>query len=558
LKIKLSFEKKDFIVGLGIFIIILLPFVYQIYWRHHTPQGYYYTGFLISDQNTYSAIFRSVFERGNGIFYSYPYAPPGSDNPAIMFQIPFTLLAWFWKLTTSTRAAWEILRIVFGIGFLFLLYKFFVRVFQNFYPKEMAERNGQIISRGLFLTLLFGAGLAWFIAAFRFGVGRFAGTLPFESSYLDTFIDVESDYSGWIFNIFRNVFNPLEGIYHLCFFLAVLGAIRGNSRLAFAGQLLACGSGVFVGLEISAIMLLFFIIEYLYSKDKKHLKQFVLSFSILGVFIFYYKIFMRFFPVSRSLVEQHLINLHGAIPLRCYFPAYGFLLFSTPLVFLNRDFRRVFFQKREGRLLFIWLFVVICLIQNDKILTLQRSVQPAHFARGYLFTALFLISALGAFPFFYRISQRRFLKLILIMSALFILMLPDNLLYLRRLFTFEPHPHFLLLPTQSMEVFNYLNGLNTRENIFCSDIRLGDQIPAFTPHSSVWAMEYATPFAEDKKQMIAGFYNNIGADDFIKKYKISMLIILNTKAAPLAEKIKRPEWKEVFGNDIWKVYQIPR
>lgn len=556
LKLKFSSQKDTFFIGLGILIITILPFIYQIFWKANTPQGYYYAGFLISDQNTYTAIARSVLDRGNGICYSYPYAPPGADNPAIMFQLPFTLLAWFWKLTASTWAAWEILRIAFGIGFLCLLYKFFVEVFRKFYPKEMDDSRGRIISRKFFLTLIFGAGLAWFIAAFRFGVGSVAKTLPPGVGYLETFIDVESDYSGWIFNIFRNTFNPLEGLYHFCFFLAIIGVVMEKGRLTLAGQFLACCSGVFVGLEISAILLAFFAVDYIYTRDKNYLKQFILSLAIFCVFIFYYKIFMRFFPVSRSLVDQHLVNLHGAIPLRCYFPAYGILLISTLLVFMNRGFRKTFFQKREGRLLFVWLTVVICLIQNDKILGLQRSVQPAHFTRGYLFTALFLISALGVFPFLYRKSQTNFLKVKLILLALFIVMIPDNLLHLRRLFTYEPHSHFLIIPKQSKEVFDYLNTLKTRENIFCSDIRLGDQIPAFTPHSSIWAMEYATPYAEDKKLMIADFYNNIGVEEFINKYSITMLIILNTKTMPLAEKIKRPEWDIPFENNIWRVYKI--
>ena len=556
-RINLVERKGKVAVGAAIFLVILIPTLYQIYWKQNTPVDFYYPGFLISDQNTYTAIFRSVFDRGNGITYSYPYSAPGADNPPVFFQLPFTLLAWLWKVTGNLLATWEIFRYAFGLGFLWMLYVLVSGLFESFYPDDMKERAAHSLLNTLFIILIFGAGLAWFIAAFRYGVTRLAGTPPPHAGFLESFIDVESNYAGWILNIFRNTFNPLEGIYHFFFFMAVVGVISEKRTLIIAGQVLTCLSGVFAGIEISAILICFFALEYLYTRQGRRLSQLVTSVLVFALFILYYKIFMEWFPISRNLVHQHLINIHGIIPLRCYFPAYGILLFSAPISLLDKKFRNMFFYRREGRLLFAWLIVVVCLSQNDKILAMQKSIQPAHFLRGYLYTVLFLISSLRFFPNLIRIARHNSLKVKIILAGLFLLMIPDNFLNLKMLWIYEPHPYFLIIPRDSKAVLDFLNTLPSQENILCSDIRLGDQIPAFTHHSSVIAMYYATPFDDDKKRMSENFYENVDVEEFLQKYRITSFIIPNGTKIPLDEKIERAEWKVLYENDTWKVYQIP-
>ncbi|HQH12737.1 MAG TPA: hypothetical protein PLS31_09955, partial [Candidatus Sumerlaeota bacterium] len=92
-----------------------------------------------SDQITYTALSRSVFERGNGVAYSYPYAAPSDENAAVNFQIPFTLLAWLWKITGSIVISWEIIRLLFGAAFLFILYLTIWELFQSYFPDEQKE-----------------------------------------------------------------------------------------------------------------------------------------------------------------------------------------------------------------------------------------------------------------------------------------------------------------------------------------------------------------------------------------------------------------------------------
>jgi hypothetical protein len=83
--------------AVGVLIALSISAI-NISWYSRAATGWVHTGFLQSDQNTYTAIVREIFERGNGFAYASPYEIRDT-TPPIYFQLPFFLLGWFWRLT---------------------------------------------------------------------------------------------------------------------------------------------------------------------------------------------------------------------------------------------------------------------------------------------------------------------------------------------------------------------------------------------------------------------------------------------------------------------------
>ena len=540
-----------FFSGIIIIIIILIPILIEVYWEKNTPEDFFFTGFLQSDQITYTALFRSVFERGNGFSYSYPYANPGAENPPVIFQIPFTLLAWLWKLSGgSLIIPWEIVRIIFGVGFFILLFIFASEVLRLFYPKKEKCLEFQWYIFLFFLILATGGGVAWFISLIKYNIYRFTET---ESllNYMEVFTNVEESYHWWFLNIFRNIFYPLEMEYHFFFFLAIVGVIKKMPVFVLLGQIMACMSGVFVGIEISTILIVYFLLESLIQRKKEIVIHLLGSILIFLIFIYYYKIFLSRFPVAKSLVEQHKTNIHLLIPIREYISAYGILLILVPLIFLLKKTRNTIFNKDSGRLLIIWLIVVISLMLNDKWLG-KRSIQPPHFTRGYLYTVLLTISAVGIFPYWEKLLNRQKKSAFVILLFAFLIFIPDNVLFVIEQLSEQPHLFVLSIPKETKEALDFLNSIPEREVAFSPERRFGDQIPAFSPHNSTYAQIYATAFDDEKTFTDKDFTN------FVKEYSISLVVLPKIYIKYFyARGFISDKWKLIFENSMWSIYRPP-
>lgn len=543
------FENNRALSIIIILLILAIPIVMNLHWRQNAPEGFWFTGFLQSDQITYTALFRSVFERGNGFAYAYPYAAPSADNPAVNFQMPFTLLAWLWRITGSIVLSWEIVRLLFGAAFLFVVFLTMREMLKTFYPDEEQDAPFSIYVLGVFIILACGGGVAWLAALARsFGAQGV--------SFLERFQEAEGSYHWWFLNLFRNIFYPLELMYHAFFFLAIWGVLKKNYRLALAGQVLACLSGVFVGIEISGILIAFYIWEAVRQKNKESLMRLVWTLIVFALFAGYYGVFLPRFPIAKNLVEQHRVNIHDIIPMKEYLTAYGLMLFAALLAFLRRDFRRNLMGREAGRLIIVWLVVVAALVLNDKWLPAGRSLQPPHFTRGYLFAILTLIAACGFYPSWKSFAAKGKARLAGASLLLILLFIPDNILFVALRFRETPHPMVLTIPNESMQLFDFLNTLKEQRVVFSPERKLGDQIPAFTPHASILGQLYATPFNEEKSAMMERFFRGADVDLFIKKYEIDLIVIGRRSAEYFDTMIRRPEWKPVYSNKLWAVYAI--
>ncbi|MFH1563985.1 MAG: hypothetical protein ABIF11_11320 [Nitrospirota bacterium] len=530
------------VVFLSILLILLVPMFLLYYWGRNIPDGFYFSNLLQSDQLTYTSLFRSVWERGNGFFYSYPYSVPGQDNPMVNFQIPFVILAWLWKaFSENIVLTWEVFRFLFGALFFSFVFLSTFEIARSFFKDELKELEHQSYFLVVFLLLIYGGGIAWVFTFFKF---LFFNS-GLELTFLETFREVEKHYHWWFLNLYRNFMYPLELFYHFLFFFAIYNLIKRRITLVLIAQLLACGSGVFIGIELSAIIIVFFIVEVFFLKNRNNLIYLLTSILIFMVFIFYYTYFLNLFPVTKSIYQQHRIE-YDKIPLCEYFYGYGFLTILIPLLFLSRKFRKFFISKFEGRVLLIWMLVVGALIQNDKWM-LGKGIQPAHFTRGYFYSVLLLISSIGLFPIWVKVRKKNIKKSVLILILSLVIFLPDNIMFTLLRFKETPHPY-------PKPLFEFLNRIKEPKVIFPLDRNLGSQIPAFTHHHSMIGTEYTTPFNDEKVEMIRMYFNKQGAERVVKKYFIDIIIVNSEFLNKFEKNVKLPDWKMIYQNATWSVF----
>jgi hypothetical protein len=262
-------------------------------------------------------------------------------------------------------------------------------------------------------------------------------------------------------------------------------------------------------------------------------------------------------PVAKSLVDQHKLTLYETIPLHKCFPSYGILLLTTPLVFLNKNFREKIFKTHEGRFLFVWLIVVGGLIFHDKILPPKLTFQAPHFSRGYFFSILVLLSSLGLYQEIKK-SLTKFKRMKIMFPILAILFfIPDNVLFIVDRLSENPHSFFLTISTESKQTLDFLNTVKPQKVVCSLDRNLGAIIPAFTNHYSIFGLLYATPFNEEKEILLFNkLLQNKDVDFVIDKYKINIIIISQRYFSVFDRKIARPEWKILYKNYFWKVYEV--
>ncbi len=545
-------KKIHFFSILIILIILIIPSFMLIFWNSKLSDEAYYTGFLQSDQLVYTGLFRSVVERGNGIFYSYPYSPPGDDNPAVYFQLPFTLLASIWTLTNNLVISWEIYRYIFGFIFLYFVLIFLNDIFKIFFKETEFKPHSQYYLLTIFIILISGGGLAWIVSLLKVSFSADASS----AGLIETFKKVEGNYHWWFLNLFRNIFYPLETGYHAFFFLSLIGITRKRYFLIASGHILACINGVFVGAELSMILIAYFFIEFIIRRTKYNFLNLLSAVIIFAAFFSYYQYYLGSFPIGKDLVSRLKVTIYDIIPVIENIYGYGILLLTTPFVFFNKDFRNRIFKTEHGRLLFIWLIVVFALIQNDKFLPTGKNIQPPHFTRGYFFSILVIISALGLFPFWTKLYTRKVKTSFFTLVLAVLFFIPDNILFVSERFTDIPHPNVLTISKETKSALDFLNNLNKQKVTFSPDRNFADLVISHTPHCTIFGQLYPTPFNDEKTAMIEKFFRNENVEEFVNKYHIDLIILPKTYMAPFERIVKRNSWVNIYHNSQWVIYDL--
>ncbi|MCD6386406.1 hypothetical protein J7M23_11595, partial [Candidatus Sumerlaeota bacterium] len=483
-------------------------------WFSRVPEGWVYLGTLQTDVQTYTAIFRELFENGNGFFYGSPNEIREFIAPPIFIQLPFIILGWLWHLSGfSIPAVWELFRI--GFTFLFCIsLALLLRVF-------IKQRLWFLVA---FVMSVFGSGSLVFLIALLKG-GNVPPTPDGLTSFLAQYYYSEQATHWWGLHLFRTLYYPVEIMTHSFFFLTLYFLLRRRLSLFTLFFFLTWFTGVFTAIELSAILVVFLLVELLLLKDKKSTSFLLTSSLIILVFLSYYKLFIPAYPVGKSLDIQHRQFPFPPLTFYDYITHYAWLLlFLLPSFFKGR-FWHTLIHSPTGRLLLIWIGVVFLLTQNDKFLP-GHGIQPPHFLRGYLFLGLSILVVLW-FSYFAENLPKNHKIFRLIVGIFLVIAMVDSFVFTLCMYNRIPHPEVSTIRLQTREILDYLNTLKTTRHILVlsPNRHLDVIIPAQTPHRSYLADVMATPFWDEKFNDLQQFLMSGDVQPLLNKYHIDTLIV---------------------------------
>lgn len=455
-----------------------------------------FLGFCQHEQVVYMALARAFAERGFLIFYPSPYAV--EEFPRVLTHLLFVITGALLKLGIPFLWQWYAIRLIFGFAMFYLGYMILKEFFEGKFLKYS------------FLTLCFGGGLAYVFAI----IGSFFTNLSFNQA----FVFVEYPYDWWFTNLFRVTYYPLEVFSHVLMFASILFFLRKNYKLSSLFYFLTWWSHPFTGATLLCIYALYFIAE----RDKNYKSFLIISL----IFIFYYRIFLYMFPLSRNIAEnwKFLYNARH-LGLERYPSAWGIFIIAP--IILGRRIKNLLCerssQERKNRFIIYWIIAELILINNDLIPFFQ-GYQPMHFTRGNLFFPLVVLTFL-----LLRMERKKPLLLMLI----FLLSLPDNLIFLHNfveiggevspaLKSYQYDP--LRITAEEYDILKKLEEVEETQVILSYNGIISLMIPAYTKHKTVLGQYNYVPYFGEKVKD-AGEYLRTFDRSVLDKYNISMVIL---------------------------------
>lgn len=460
-------------------------------------------GFLQYDQPSYYACAREVFENGNFFFAGSPWSSePGS--PRIYTNLTFSFFGLLWKLGIPIRILDAGIRVVFGMAMMLLL----VRLIRAALPSTRAILAACAL-------VLFGGGLAWLFALWRFvtdtlfnrGVPGIAFSWEsFVVRYPGLHADLERGYADWHQSIFRSLTYAPETFYHTLFFGCMLTLVNRAWRCSLVLLFLTWWAHPFTGIEAGFIFSAFTFLEGIILKRMPRW-PFLGALAIHAIFFTYYGLLLPLNPEHASVAEQ--VRAFGnPMLISMLIPAYGLLL-PIALSFLCMGPARALLRiSASARLMLCWLVCVTILVFHDRILFFMEPMQPMHFTRGYLYVPLVFWAAC-AFDFAMPKLAARKRWLAPVIGLLFLAVhLPDNLIALGRQRSINSDSLGVFYrPKACLEFYEKLNAIE--EPLVLQSVwtmnpwpRFDYLIPVYTHHRTLVGHWANTPYKQEKAELL--------------------------------------------------------
>ncbi|CAN5429032.1 hypothetical protein BH09SUM1_BH09SUM1_04350 [soil metagenome] len=460
-----------------------------------------FTGFLQGDQPSYTAFVRATYLRGNGIVFASPF-DSDARAPRVLINLTYSALGVLNRLTGDRPViAWEIWRAVFGIG----TYGLFALI-----AVQLLTGRARVAAVAFGM---FGGGIGWIYALGFYFSGR-------QPSWFMALNDAEYSYGWWCLNLFRQAIYPLELFYHTLVFAAIYAYLRRGLAVATMVVALSWWCHMITAALLTSIIGGAMLLEWRLKKEER--RELSVHIAVIGVTslvaVWYNAIFLHQFPAINSWIKATL-SLESPMYLADYPRAYGPLLIA-PLLMFWTPMRRWILDKREGRLLAVWIAAVLCWSHQDAFGA--QGVQPIHFVRGHLYAALVLLAgkalelALVNCP-----APRRWLAA---GAFLFLVAAADNAFFVARVALSPPEPGILSFDADSMQVINYYRDRHEPTIIQCQDRGVGVMILARTSHSVFSSEPFLTPFYNDKMHLLP-YLNRAGRIPAFKSIGVQELII---------------------------------
>jgi len=363
------------------------------------------TGFIQYDNVTYAGnAFQYTWSEHQGIFYSNRLND-SHTYPRIYFNPQLLILAGFMKAGIPAGIALMLFTLLSAV--------FFFRIVIAIYDHLKNGNKYWILNLVLFCWgggLLCASGFILHLAGFTSG------------GLWESLFTLDPAYGWWGLNAGRSLFFSLEAWYHALFFGIILCILKRRWALAILLLFLLSTSHPFTGIELLLILAVWMISEKFFNPSAFPLYFFISVICILAFHIWYYLIWLNKFPEHYSIFRQYSLNWRYRF--YHFIPAYlltGCLLVLT----LRIEGLKLFLSKGNNRLFICWGLVAFTLANHELFI---KPMQPIHFTRGYIWSALFLAGLPGLNYLWDYLSRRK--GMVMYMAVFLMLFLSDNLLWI--------------------------------------------------------------------------------------------------------------------------------
>ncbi len=510
-------------------LLLLLPWS-LFYWAHYHPKDARLrpTGFVQYDQPYYMANARQYLDGAtDGLRYALPFSPAAEAEP-IHFQPQTLLLAALWRITGADPGS---LFVAFGALAALLCVLLALRV--------LDRAIGTGASPLLAILFIWGGGL---LALTGLGYGLLHG-LGLREAVLGAF---RFDPGGgwWFMNLGRNLLYPLEAYYHALFFGMVLLLHSGRYAAAGAvGGILAL-SHPFTGAAGVLLLLAWGAVERLLQRNGAIRWWWLIVLAVfLLLLLAWHGLVLPADAEHRSVVEQWrqpwLVEAESA------WPAYVLVAVMAAARLRSRERLMVFWSMPMNRFLVVWAGVFLALENHELVMD---PIQPAHFTRGYAWTALFLIGAPALLEAWQRLSGAAMRGAVLL--ALAGLMLLDNAAWfaLRMAESRNGTGDGIRIGTAEAQLFRWLDDELPGEELLIAQEPMVAYLALVYTHHRAWYSHFAnTPDAERRLSAQQDYFAGHAIVEELLQPHIAILTAGHAPPFPeLSEQLYANEWFSAY------------
>ncbi len=451
-------------------ILILYSPVLAYYASHFAAAllhpGIIATGFIQYDLPYSMACAREFADNGLcGLLFTLP-SNAGDVGEPVLLQLHLWALGQIWRLFPVDPG---MLYVFFGMVTGLLAVRAFVRFFDAVVPTSPnARRWGHLL-------LLWGGGL---LALLGEGLNIIQGR-PIAETWTHL-LDLDPAHGWWMMSLGRCMLLPNEAYYHLLFYTAALAFIRKRPAIAVFCLLVLAASHPFAGVGGMLVFFTWSLVERFVQKDAVTPAGVPIALvSAFALCCWYYFAWLpsRMDPqLTASMPSAYIVEARSILP------AYLLVLLPACARLRTRQRLRDLIAERSSRMLLLMALVQFTLENHDLFFI---TYQPAHFTRGYTWTALFLIGAPWVLNEGWPWIKTRWPRARFAIAAAFtLLFLSDNVAFFalntkRQLRASQPG---FWLTHEQKEVLAFLNGLPADAPLVISqEEELGYMVIVYTP-----------------------------------------------------------------------------
>lgn len=449
-----------------LYLPAFIPFALHYYLP---PANTFPTGFIQSDMPYYMVCARKHFDDGGfSLTYGTPFSP-NYDTPKNYFQ-PQTLLLGL--ILGITKADPAIVFILFGVVSSTICIRIALAIFEWLIGLASAAQWLAAVcfiwGGGLLVAL---GGLKWL-----------------SSGSIDDLFYFDPGGGFWFLNLGRNYVYPTEGYYHALFLGCVYFLLKERYWPAVGCMAVLSFSHPFTGVELILIVLAWAALERLWIDNRKirwpHLAALV---TLLAIHLGYYLVLLNISPEHREIQKQWTKAL--TYEAQHFVPGYALVAALAFWAIRRPKWAAEYFSQPDHRLFAVWAMVAFALANHE--FAIQPSIQPVHFARGYVWTPLFLMGApalTAAFQWLLA-ARRRVLGLAPVALMVGTLLL-DNVAFIATYhWRSKPVTEELYVPKSFWNLTATLNHPEHRGALLLTPV----QIEHLTPHHVSYLLSVYTP-----------------------------------------------------------------